>query len=345
MASVREIAKQARVSKTTVSLVLRNQTGVSETLRQRVRTALDQLRVLEETRVAEETAAFTGGFRGTPNEQKTNSLLVLHPANIRFSTVFHEIIRGIQSAAAIYQLQLNLAFNDSDLIINNFEELYFSNPVICPTGLVVIGARIEEPVVDRASALGIPVVLVGRTCQKRGVSAVGRDEEGAAYEATSYLLDLGHRNIAFLGGSPKYQYPFERCSGFRQAIEARGLTVNEENIRMGFDEQSAARFLLEKPEVSAAVFVNELFASQVLPLVAAGGRIVPDDISALCFDDTEISQNFEPQLTAVSFPLFQEGFWAVRILMEQVRQRNIASFQMVFNASLVKRKSCRQVET
>lgn len=343
MASVREIAKQARVSKTTVSLVLRNQEGVSEALRQRVQSAMDQLRMLEEARDAEGVVAHAEGARGAQDEQKTCSLLVLHPANVSSSSVFHEIIRGIQSAAALYHLQLNLAFNDSDLLTDNFEELYFSNLILRPMGLVVIGARIEEPVVDRASALGIPVVLVGRTSQKRGVSAVGRDEEAAAFEATSYLLDLGHRNLAFLGGSPKFHYPFERLNGFRRAIEGRGLQWREENIRMGFDDKAAAKFLLEVPEVSAAVFVNELYASQILPQVIKGGRTVPDDLSVLCFDDTEVSSTFEPQLTAVAYPLFQEGFWSVRILMEQVRQQNIVSCQVIFGASLVKRKSCCQI--
>ncbi len=342
MASVREIAKQARVSKTTVSLVLRNQAGVSETLRQRVQSAVDQLRVLEEARNVEEVVTHTGGMRDAQDEQKTCSLLVLHPANVSSSPVFHEIIRGIQNAAALYHLQLSLAFNDSDLLTDHFEELYFSNPILRPKGLVVIGARVEEPVVDRASALGIPVVLVGRTSQKRGVSAIGRDEESAAFEATSYLLDLGHRNLAFLGGSPKFQYTFERLSGFRRAIETRGMQWDEENIRMGFDDVAAAKFLLETPGVSATVFVNELYASQVLPQVILGGRSVPGDLSVLCFDDTEVSINFEPQLTAVSYPLFQEGFWSVRILMEQVRQQNIVSCQVIFGASLVKRKSCQQ---
>jgi DNA-binding LacI/PurR family transcriptional regulator len=344
MASVREIARQANVSKTTVSLVLRKQEGVSETLRLRVQEALEQLRVLEEARAAEETTASLVSSKAAPEEQKTCSLLVLHPANILSSTVFNEFIRGIQSAAALYHLQLNLAFNDSNLLTDNFESLYFSNPILRPMGLVVIGAQIEEPVVDRASALGIPVVLVGRTCRKRGVSAVGRDEESAAYEATGYLLDLGHKNLAFLGGSPKYHYPFERLSGFRRAIEERGLAVKEENVLLSYDQEAAANLLLDSPCVTAAVFVNELFASQVLPRVIAGGRPVPDDLSALCFDDTEVSENFDPQLTTVSFPLFQEGFWSVRILMEQVRQKNIVSCQMVFGASLIKRKSCRQLD-
>ena len=345
MASVREIAKQARVSKTTVSLVLRNQEGVSETLRQRVQSAMDQLRMLEEARDVEGAVAHAGGVRGAQDEQKTCSLLVLHPANVSSSSVFHEIIRGIQSAAALYHLQLNLAFNDSDLLTDNFEELYFSNLILRPMGLVVIGARIVEPVVDRACALGIPVVLVGRTSQKRGVSAVGRDEEAAAFEATSYLLDLGHRNLAFLGGSPKFHYPFERLNGFRRAIEGRGLQWREENIRMGFDDKAAVKFLLKSPEISAAVFVNELYAAQILPQVIKGGRTVPDDLSVLCFDDTEVSSTFEPQLTAVSYPLFQEGFWSVRILMEQVRQHNIVSCQVIFGASLVKRKSCCQINS
>jgi DNA-binding LacI/PurR family transcriptional regulator len=347
MATVREIARQAGVSKTTVSMVLNNRDGVSESMRKRVQDAMQALRTLEEAEAAKEMVVSSSSNppilfpTRQESEEQPHNLLVLHPANIRSSTVFHEIIRGIQAAASLYHVQLNLALNEPDLLGNKVESLYFSNPILKPSGVLLIGAKIIEPVVEQARKMGIPVVLVGRSTQMRGVNAVSRDEEQISFEATQYLVQLGHTRIAFLGGSQKYSYTFDRLNGYRRALDLYGLDYHEEYVIGGFDEQHAARFLINCPEVTATVIINELFASRVLPIVQKTGRDIPGSLSVVTYDDTELSRNFEPPLTSVSFPFFQEGFWSVRVLMEQVRQPVILNVKVVLQANLVKRESCR----
>lgn len=347
MATVREIARQAGVSKTTVSMVLNNRDGVSDSMRRRVQDAIQALRTVEEAEAAKEMTTPTGAIPGVifqprqESEEQPHNLLVLHPANIRSSTVFHEIIRGIQAAASLYHVQLNLALNEPDLLGNKVESLYFSNPILKPSGVLVIGAKIKEPVVEQARKLGIPVVLVGRSTQLRGVNAVARDEEQISFEATQYLIQLGHSRIAFLGGSPKYSYTYDRMNGYRRALDQHGLEYHEQYVLGGFDDQQAANLLLNCPEVTAVVIINELFASRVLPIVQRNGRLIPENLSVVTYDDTELARNFEPPLTSVAFPFFQEGFWSVRVLMEQVRQPAILNVQIVLQANLVKRESCR----
>lgn len=345
MASVREIAKQANVSKTTVSMVLNNREGVSENLRRRVREAVKQLHVLEEARAAEQSATQPEVQPFDPQysprgEEKPVSILVLHPSSVRSSAVFHEIIHGIQAAVSFYKVQLSLAFNDADLLNGRLSAMYFKDPVLRPSGVLVLGSRIDDPLVKQIQALQIPVLLIGRPPQPPGISAIGRDEEAASFEAVNYLLDLGHRNIAFLGGSEKYHYTFQRQAGFRNALLQRGLTAREDWIVPGFHEAEAARFLQNTPEITAALFVNELYATQVLPLVQAAGLRIPEDLSAIGFDDTDLSRDFCPPLTSVSFPFYQEGFWAVRMLIEQIRQPIIVSAQITFRATLMVRQSC-----
>jgi DNA-binding LacI/PurR family transcriptional regulator len=340
MASVRDIAKHAKVSKTTVSMVLRNQDGVSEKLRHRVFKAVEYLRTVEETKTAETVTASANEHSSSHGEEKLCSLLLLHPSNYHSSAVFHEIIHGIQAAASVYHLQLNLAFNDANLL-STFEEFYFSNPLLMPTGVLVIGSRVEEPLVDRLCELSVPVVLVGRRSYSDRISSVGRNEVEMACAVTHYLFDLGHRKIAFLGACDKFHYAVDRLRGFRYAHQQTGFLLDENLIHYDFDIEATANFLIDNPQITGAVFVNELLASQVLPLVQAAGRIIPDDLSAIGFDDTEIGKNFNPPLTTVSYPFFQEGFWAVRLIMEQVRQPMIVSTQMVLGASLIKRESCR----
>lgn len=340
MASVREIAKQARVSKTTVSMVLRNQDGVSESMRQRVQEAVEYLRAIEETKAAEAVMATAGDPAGSQDESKPCSILVLHPSNYHSSNVFHEIIRGIQAAASVYHLQINLAFNNANLLDTAFEEIYLSSSLLKPLGALVIGARVTEPVIDKLCELSVPVVLVGRRSTSDMVSAVGRNEYEMACEVTDYLFDLGHRKIAFLGASDEFYYSIDRLRGFRETHQRRGIPLDECCIHEGFEKEASAQFLIDHPEITAAVFLNELLASQVLPLVQAAGRVIPDDLSVISFDDTDIARNFSPPLTTVAYPFFQEGFWAVRLLMEQARQPVIISSQMLMRASLIKRESC-----
>lgn len=340
MASVREIAKLAKVSKTTVSMVLRNQDGVSEVMRQRVMEAVEYLRAAEEVKVAEEVTSTNGWRNGAKKEDKVSSLLVLHPINYHYSAVFHEILRGVQAAASVYQLQLSLAFNDSNLLNTSFEDFYFSNTLVRPLGVLMVGARKEEPLVPRLCERSIPVVLVGRKSHYDRASAVGRNEEEMAREITNYLFDLGHRKIAFLGASYEFDYAIDRLRGYRETCEKRGGALDDYLIHAGFDSYASAKLLIDHPDITAAVFVNELLASQVLPHVLEAGRCVPDDLSVIAFDDTEIARNFDPPLTTVSFPFFQEGFWAVRLIMEQVRQPTVLSAQIILGASLIKRSSC-----
>ena len=340
MASVREIAKLAKVSKTTVSMVLRNQDGVSENMRQRVQEAVEYLRAAEEVRAVEDVSMTNGWRTGARKEDKISSLLVLHPINYHYSAVFHEILRGVQAAASVYQLQLSLAFNDANLLNTSFEEFYFTNTLVKPLGVLVIGARSQEPLVGRLCERSIPVVVVGRRSHDDRASAVGRNEEEMACEATNYLFDLGHRKIAFMGMSDEFDYAVDRLRGYRKTCEKRGGALNSYLVHEGFDSRASARVLIDHPDITAAVFVNELLASQVIPHVQAAGRCVPDDLSVIAFDDTEIARNFTPPLTTISFPFFQEGFWAVRLIMEQVRQPTVLSAQIVLGASLIKRSSC-----
>lgn len=351
MATVRAIARQAGVSKTTVSMVINHRDGVSENMRRRVLEAIEALRTIEEADAAKAMAAAPALSTGVPLPSKSeadeqhHTLLVLHPANIRSSAVFHEIIRGIQTAASLYHAQLNLALNEPDLLGNSVESLYFTNSILKPSGVLIIGAKMKEPVVEHARTMGIPVVLVGRSTTMRGVNCVSRDEEQISFEATQHLIQLGHTRIAFLGGNLKYSYTHDRTQGYRRAMETYGLGYDERMVLHGFDEHRAAQFLVECSETTAVVIINELFASRVLPIVQQHGVSIPNHLSVVTFDDTEVSRNFVPPLTSVSFPFFQEGFWAVRLLMEQVRQPVVLNMQVVLKANLIKRESCRPINT
>lgn len=341
MPTVGDIAKQAGVAKSTVSLVLNNKPGVSEEMRYRVREAVNQLHALEEAQSAEDLLASPDATGGTQKSGKQLlSVVVLHPPILRSSQVFSELLQGIRSGAATYQIQLSLAVSEPNLPDGHITHLYFSDPCLRPDGVLIIGARQHEPLIEQAQELGIPCVLVGRQTSDSGIAAVGRDEEEITLEATNYLLDLGHRAIAFVGGDEAYSYTHSRLRGYRCALKGRDVDAQDRWIALGDGRTAAETILATGPEITAAIFVNDAHAMEGLPVFQAAGRAIPGDLSVISFDDTQEACKFDPPLTSVSYPRYQEGLWSVKVLIERMRQPLIRSYRVVFRASLIKRESC-----
>ena len=194
MPTVRDIAEYANVSISTVSLVLNDKPGASDKMRQHVLHAAEELDK-QTVKHAQE-----GQTRQHPL-----SIVVLHPPQVD-DEVFCQTLFGLRNAAAKSNTQLLFVCNTPDATNNGVAQLYLSNPDLIPDGMMVLGARQQEPFIDQAVALNVPVVLVQRYTDDPMLSSVGVDEVKIVYEATIHLLELGHRAIAFVGGRPEYSY-------------------------------------------------------------------------------------------------------------------------------------------
>ena len=334
MPSVSKIAQHAGVSKSTVSLVLNNKPGVSENMRQQVLSVVDQLRAEEATSNNNLTR------RKIHPKQALLSVVVLHPAILPSSQVFSEFLQGIQAGADTYQVQLRLAVNDPHSPPEHITRLYLTDPALRPNGLIFMGARIVEPLIDEAKRQNIPYVLVGRQAPDSSASAIGRNEEEVTLEATNYLLELGHKAIAFVGGDEAYSYTHHRLDGYKQALQAQQIEPLERWVALGDGREAAEKILSTSPEITAVIFVNDSYAMQGLPVFKAAGRRIPDDLSVISYDDTEEARSFDPPLTSIPYPRFESGLWALRALVERTKHPEMQSIQITFKSSLIKRASC-----
>lgn len=335
MATVREIAEFAGVSKSTVSLVLNDQAGVSAAMQRKVLDAVEQLR-------AGATRPQSASTRTLSREQdsRTLSIVVLHPPVLRSSQVFSEVLQGIQSAAEMHHVQLRLIANDPQASPQHVSQLYFSDPSLRPDGVIVFGAKQDEPLLEEARRLGIACVVLGRDATQYEVSGIGRDEERYAYEATQYLLDLGHYAVMFVGGEAMYDYVLNRMKGYRRALRDANVTTEAAWIQLGDGAKAAQTLLEDCPEMTAVLFVNDSYAAEGLPVFQAAGLKIPADLSVVSFDDTDVARSFSPPLTSVSYRRYEEGQWAVKMLVEQIRFPFIETIHTVFQAELIRRESC-----
>jgi LacI family transcriptional regulator len=334
MASVREIAQLAGVSVSTVSLVLNDKPGVSDEMR---RTVLDALKQLE---AKELNVPSPGKEARRSSESRLLSIVVLHPPILRSSYVFSEVLQGIQAAAEIHRVQLRLIANDEAASPQHVSQLYFSDPALRPDGVIVFGAKQHEPLIDEARRLEIPCVVLGRDASKYKVSGVGRDEEHYAYEATRYLLELGHRVIAFAGGQETYDYVPNRISGYRRALSQAGIEAQPSWVQLGSGAYAIQALLKQASNLTAVLFVNDSYAAEGLPVLQNAGWRIPNDISVISFDDTNIAHDFVPSLTSVAYRRYEEGQWAVKLLIDQIHFPFIESTHTFFKAQLMIRESC-----
>ncbi len=213
-----------------------------------------------------------------------------------------------------------------------------------PDGVILIGARLDDPILDDIRRENLPRVLLARQEAPPDISAVGMDNVTGAREATEYLINLGHRRIAFVGGDPGYDYTGQRQVGHRAALEAAGL--NSEGLTfLGPGDEAARAFLAARTEATAMVFVNDEHALRGIAVLKRAGLRVPEDISVVSFDDTDDALRHTPPLTSVAIPRTQMGYWAARVLVERIRQPDLLTARLLFRTRLSVRDSCRPLKT
>lgn len=333
MLTVRQIAEFAGVSKSTVSLVLNEKSGVSDEMRQAVLKAVGELQVIQ-------PAASTHSWKrpaSGDNRPRGVSLMVLHPPILRSSFVFSEVLAGIQSAAESFSAQLRLVMNEPDASPQHIGHLYLSDDTLRPDGVLVFGARQREPLADRALERQIPCVVLGRDITRYATSGIGRDEVRCAADLTRHLLELGHERIAFAGGNPDYDYTHTRIEGYQSALREAGITPQESWVCLGSGSDATERLLHLEPAVTALIFVNDSYLAEGLPVLQAHGLNVPHDLSVASFDDTDVAR--QSDITSIWYDRVSEGQWAVRMLMDLIRHPSLARSSLMFRAQLIARTS------
>src|SRR5262249_30762054 len=143
-----------------------------------------------------------------------------------------------------------------------------------------------------------------------GLSSVTYDDRRGAYDATSYLIAKGHRRIGHICGDLRYSTARARLDGYRRALAAHAIAIDDELI-VGDDwdpatARAGAARLLARPDPPTAIFVaNDNLAFNVVEELRLRGRRIPDDIAVIGFDDIEMSGEFTPPLTTVRIPLME----------------------------------------
>lgn len=308
--TIRDVAERAGVSKSLVSLVLRDAEHVSEARRQKVERAIIELGYRPNRSARSLSTARTDAIGVLLNDLRNPWFIDLLAG---LTTSLHEA--GLGSIIADSHTDARAGKHSVDTLVAHGVD-----------GLVVVGTTTESDSIVAASSL-LPVVIAGTLEPElaRGDVVVNDDYAGATM-ATRHLIDLGHRRIAHLQGPGRIGEL--RMQGYRDTMSAAGLSGLVTVTFGGMNEDTgypAARELLSAaPPPTAVVAFNDMTAIATLSAADDLGLAVPGDVSVTGYDDTSLARMRHLSLTSVDNGNFAVGLQAGRFLIERLADPNLS---------------------
>lgn len=258
--------------------------------------------------------------------------------------LFPGVVRGAEDVAFAngYRLVLCNTDNDHEKEVAHLKALQ----AYLPSGLIVIPSDFSELTAETDSfrKAGSAVVCIDRLPRNwEGDSVTINNAEGA-YNATSYLISLGHRNLAVINGPQHLTNSQDRFKGFKRALKKAGLeTPPGYQQETTFDRAGGyakAKILLRMvPRPTAIMACNDMIALGALRAIREEGLRCPEDISLVGFDGLDMTEMTSPQLTSVYQSPYQLGAAAVQLAIDRLAQKTSPVRRIVLKTELKIRES------
>ena len=324
--TIRDVARWAGVSPSTVSRILTGITPVSAAKQTKVRRAIRSLRF--------HPNVFARGLR--QRRSYTLGLLIPDITNPYFA----EAAKGVEDAAHRAGLAVLLCDSENDPAREaRYLHLLRDRRV---DGLLYVTAGDGAGL--RRSWRGLPLVLMDREIPGINADSVTTDNELGAYLITRLLLERGHRRVAFLAGPRRLAPARLRLRGYRRALRGAGVPPDSRLIRSGAFTVAGGRAAMESllraaPHPTAVVASNDVMALGAVEAIEKAGLRVPAHISVVGFDDIPVAALTRPPLTTVAQPVRRMGEVAVELLLAQLQGKRNGQQRVVLEPLVVARAS------
>lgn len=329
--NIRDFAKLAGVSKTTVSMALNDDQRIPQKTKEKVLKAAKKFNY-QPSMVARSLKS-----------KKTKAIGLMLPSIT--NPFFPQILKGVEDIAL--KNEYSVVFCNFDEKIEK-ESLYFQmfeNRWV--DGIIfsgVTGDTQEINYIKEIQEKGIPIVFIDRGLEGRFNDVIMIDNDEATYKGTRYLLDLGHRRIGFINGPAGIRIFDKRLQGYKKALQENGIELDKSLIVE--DEQSSKtaesavkQFLTQKRPPTAIFTTSDLVAIAVLRTVQKSSLKVPQDISVMGFDDIPLASLVNPSLTTIAQPIQEMGREALKLLVDGIERKDSPKRKIVLDTKLVVRES------
>ena len=332
-ATIRDVAKKAGVSITTVSKALNDYPDVNPETRSRIQEIARQMNYVPNV------AGRSMGGR----VDKVIGLLINDLRPIDPSGSVYGILSGVCHACQDNNIEFILMTTDSR------QQTQRTLKVLCLrkqlTGLICAGFRLHDPYLQQLDEIDIPCAFIDIRTDNPDVLDVTMDNERAAYEAVSFLIKNARQNIALVNGGPDADVSILRGSGYRWALEEAHLPVRPDRmLSANFDASMAyqkTKELLDRdPAVDALFCASDLMALGACRAIEEKGLTVGEQIAVVGFDDIPVARYLYGGLTTIRQDFYLMGYMAGKAIYQKIEgQHDVHVDHMMYE--LVVRGSAR----
>lgn len=303
--TIEDVAQKAGVSVVTVSRVINGVKTVRENNREKVLQAMKELDY-EPNPAARILAS-----------GKTK-IIGLTITNLN-DTFFEQVVKSVnkQSEKKGYFLALSV------LPLDEAESFLFQKDRV--DGIILLCPTNEEKSIDKLNKMNIPYVLLDNQ-KEYDVPSVVVDNYQGGYDATTHLIELGHKRIAHISGSSIYLSSVERKRGFIDALKDKNLkpyAVEECNytVKAGYDVMS--KWIADGIVPSAVFAGDDFIALGVMNALLNAGLRIPEDVSIIGYDDQKFASELQPRLTTIRQPAAEVGKKGVELLISLLNEQAV----------------------
>jgi len=331
MSTLKDVARKANVSVSTVSRVFNSPDKVRPATRERVRKAADALgyrpsRVARRLRLKDGSANLIG--------------LVIPDIQNPF---FADVTRGVEDVSRDRDYALLLCNVDEDSEKQKVAVETLRNEDV--DGVIIPPVSPTDPAVQQLVDEDTAVVCVDRRLRDARVDTIVSDNRTGAYEAVTHLIELGHERIAFIGGISRISTSIERRKGYEAALRDHGLSVDPALVKEGDARQERGapltHELLDLDRPPTALFTgNNLTTLGALSALNQRGVHVPEEMALVGYDDVPWPMALNPPPTVIAQPGYEMGRRAAELLLERLKEPDQTPTVVTLQSKLIVRRSC-----
>ena len=350
--TVRDVARAAGVSASTVSRTITNQASISAATKEKVRKAMQELGYVPPKQKqnissgAVRDTKISGGAAALQRPAFRRIGIVLPPVHSKMQedSFFLEVIKGISSCCNQRSCSVSLVNGSSTEELRSAVHSLLSNSA--PDGMILLYSRKNDPVTEDLLSSGVPFILVGKSASgDENQSYIDNDNIAAAREATAYLAGLGHTRIGFLSSRSEEQFNADRRAGYLLALAEHALPIRPEWILESDGTKERTEELLSQffslPELpSALLAADDLLAALTMRQASMKSLKIPEDLSIISFNDSLLSRVTLPALTSVDVQAERLGIEAAAQLLMRLDHPDLPANKVIVPHRLVVRESC-----
>lgn len=329
--TIESVAKKVGVSAATVSYALSGKRKISPEVTDKIKKAIDEL-----------------GYKPNVNARNlaskknwTVGLYTSSTKNIKGDFFFNSLLAGILDNLHEKKYQLHLFADYLNEESEKHPDLSMTQPI---DGALIMNPRINDVYLDYLRNQDVPFVVVGTPEEPENVFYVDVDLTAAAYTATKYLIEKGHKKILFINGPDDFMQSLHHIRGSQMAFDEFGLKIdNDDVINIVLEENQAYNVMQDIGDdiknYNAILSFHDVFLIDIVRFLRENCIIIPGDIAYISLGNTQLCRLSSPPITSVDLAPYDIGYQSANMLIDIIEKRRIQPSHAVIPVRLIERDS------